>query len=436
MSATGIIDHVVRPHVATTEDAYLKTNNVGPSETYIPTQLPAGVASIVNGITQLFEARTMGDHCRVMPLLARNVVWDAPPFLLSRKGSVRVSSYLFKFVGRQRFVPSLVEVRRVGLNRHLIEVSGTLELFLLRSWLLPATMLLPEVLPIRSTIRIGVNGDININGVVELVAVKWHNLPGLPNFLRAYNGLVFGTVPHLLEPIWSYMPEFIGDDFYKRKRERAFSARHPHSNMPVVDAAKDLVQDTANGVMDYGVDTVHNMWDGFTYLYTNFLEALGFSLGRARAYTATAADLASNVAATTYNTAANIASTATGVAVGTAQKTYETAAGVAGYAYDTAAHTANKTYDAAATTAAKTYDTAANVAARAQETATGAAQGAYEAGTAAAGSAYETGRQTVDVGRAKVGSAAETASYKTQQAQDDFRKGYEIVSAQAAATGT
>lgn len=50
---------------------------------------------------------------------------------------------------------------------------------------------------------------------VELVAVKWHNLPSLPNFLRAGNGLAFGTVPHLLEPLWSYLPEFVGDDFYR-----------------------------------------------------------------------------------------------------------------------------------------------------------------------------------------------------------------------------
>jgi hypothetical protein len=47
------------------------------------------------------------------------------------------------------------------------------------------------------------------------VAVKWHNLPSLPNFVRAGNGLAFGTVPHLLEPLWSYLPEFIGDDFYR-----------------------------------------------------------------------------------------------------------------------------------------------------------------------------------------------------------------------------
>lgn len=49
---------------------------------------------------------------------------------------------------------------------------------------------------------------------VCLVRVQ-HNLPSLPNFIRAFNGTVYGNVPHLLEPIWSYLPEFIGDDFYR-----------------------------------------------------------------------------------------------------------------------------------------------------------------------------------------------------------------------------
>lgn len=33
--------------------------------------------------------------------------------------------------------------------------------------------------------------------------------------MRAINGTVYGNIPHLLEPIWSYLPEFIGDDFYR-----------------------------------------------------------------------------------------------------------------------------------------------------------------------------------------------------------------------------
>lgn len=52
----------------------------------------------------------MGEHCTPMPILSKHVVWDAPPFLLSRKGSVRVSAYLFKFIASQRFIPSLVQV--------------------------------------------------------------------------------------------------------------------------------------------------------------------------------------------------------------------------------------------------------------------------------------------------------------------------------------
>jgi len=81
MSATGIIDHVVRPHVATTEDKYLREPSTG-VESYLPGTMPPAVARIVNAMLYLFEARTMAEHCRPMPLMAKEVVWDAPPFLL------------------------------------------------------------------------------------------------------------------------------------------------------------------------------------------------------------------------------------------------------------------------------------------------------------------------------------------------------------------
>lgn len=64
------------------------------------------------------------------------------------------------------------QVRRVGLDNHLLEVSGTLEVFPRRTILLPATLLLPEVIPIRATLQIGVDGPLD-TGAVELVVAKW-----------------------------------------------------------------------------------------------------------------------------------------------------------------------------------------------------------------------------------------------------------------------
>lgn len=81
MSATGIIDHVVRPHVAVTEDKYLR-QPASATESFLPSNMPMGVARIVTNILALFEARTMAEHCRPMPIMSRDVVWDAPPFLL------------------------------------------------------------------------------------------------------------------------------------------------------------------------------------------------------------------------------------------------------------------------------------------------------------------------------------------------------------------
>ena len=34
-----------------------------------------------------------------------------------------------------------------------------------------------------------------------------------------------------------------------------FTSRHPNSNLPLLDAAKDAVSDTATGVMDFGVSS-------------------------------------------------------------------------------------------------------------------------------------------------------------------------------------
>jgi hypothetical protein len=67
---------------------------------------------------------------------------------------------------------SCAQVRRVGLDSNLLEVSGTLEVFPRRTILVPATLLLPEVIPIRATLQIGVDGPLE-SGAVELVVAKW-----------------------------------------------------------------------------------------------------------------------------------------------------------------------------------------------------------------------------------------------------------------------
>ena len=54
---------------------------------------------------------------------------------------------------------------------------------------------------------------------IELIDGKWHNLPSLPNFIREFNGMMMGTLPRLTEPLWGWTVEFVGDDYYKMKRE-------------------------------------------------------------------------------------------------------------------------------------------------------------------------------------------------------------------------
>lgn len=60
---------------------------------------------------------------------------------------------------------------------------------------------------------------------------------GLVHWLHAEHGCVLSTLS------------------CRRRREATFSTRHPDSRVPLIDAAKDVVTDTATGVMDYGVSS-------------------------------------------------------------------------------------------------------------------------------------------------------------------------------------
>lgn len=177
----------------------------------------------------------------------------------------------------------------------------------------------------------------------------------------------------------------------RRRREATFATCHPDSKVPLLDAAKDVVTDTATGVMDYGVSsgetrhaqpvsvspvvcvcvcvlgcralkpalvqtlivcselnmplhvglltlhlalalrwhtsltkciacfvtapmfscfTVTNMRDAAGYIFHSFMEAAGFTVGRARAYTGAAANLASSVSTSLLGLAGDTVSTA------------------------------------------------------------------------------------------------------------------------------
>jgi hypothetical protein len=56
----------------------------------------------------------MHQHCQHMGALDKDVVWDAPPILLGRKGYLRCAAYLAKTIAHMELEPSLV---RVGSGR-------------------------------------------------------------------------------------------------------------------------------------------------------------------------------------------------------------------------------------------------------------------------------------------------------------------------------
>lgn len=220
MAATGPIDHILRPKVAATEDSYGGGRSLpSAAASYTPDNMPAGVARIVDGARKIFEVRTMQEHEDVTRgMLEKDVIWDAPPILTSDRDDLRVAAYLAKSIAYLTLYPRLIQVLPLGNDRTIVEVHGICSVFPKRSWLVPISLVLPKEVPIMATIRLGVKGPLEV-GKIEVIDGKWHNLPCLPNFIRSFNGFMMGTLPHWTEGLWGWTTEFVGDDYYSKKRE-------------------------------------------------------------------------------------------------------------------------------------------------------------------------------------------------------------------------
>eukprot|EP00879_Flechtneria_rotunda_P001443 GHRR01001596.1.p1 GENE.GHRR01001596.1~~GHRR01001596.1.p1 ORF type:complete len:233 (+),score=60.18 GHRR01001596.1:294-992(+) len=220
MAATGPVDHIVRPQIAQTEEQFVgRDKPTSTQSVYTYDDMPIGVARIVNGAIRLFQVRTMQEHVDLIKdVLARDVVWDAPPIMTDNSDDLRVAAYLAKSIAYLTLEPAIVKVMPITHNRAVVEIDGTCKVLPKRTWLFPASLLLPREIPIRATIKLGVRGSLE-TGKIELIDGKWHNLPSFPNFIRGINGLAMGSIPRLLEPAWSHTVKFVGDDYYERKRE-------------------------------------------------------------------------------------------------------------------------------------------------------------------------------------------------------------------------
>eukprot|EP00882_Tetradesmus_deserticola_P001620 GHRQ01001746.1.p1 GENE.GHRQ01001746.1~~GHRQ01001746.1.p1 ORF type:complete len:234 (+),score=98.83 GHRQ01001746.1:159-860(+) len=219
MAATGPINDLIAPEASATEKKFAAGHSLPSSSArFTPDNMPAGVARIVNGARKLFEVRTMQEHVDLMNgLLARDVTYDAPPILINNREDMRVAVYLAKSIATLTLQPALVSVQPLGNGRTIVDVQGSAYVMPKRSWLVPLSLLLPASICIRATIRLGVRGPLE-TGRIELIDGQWHNLPRFPTLIREFNGIMMGSLPHLTEPLWSLGLEFVGDDYYKRRR--------------------------------------------------------------------------------------------------------------------------------------------------------------------------------------------------------------------------
>jgi hypothetical protein len=406
----------------TSSDAHTVSYPSGGSaiRTLSPGNLDAGTERIMLGFRQLFRARTMQEHCDVMGLFARDMVWDAPPILLGRKGHMRVAAYLAKFVASLDVIPDAIKVHALPDGRHVVEVIGVYAVYPKRTWLVWPTLLAPRVLPLKATVKLGVNGPLE-SGQIELLWGRIHNAPVLPSFVRAYNGLMMGVVPHVFEPVWGWAADVWGDSFYSKKRHGQWKARHPDSS-GLVDRTVDTISDLSENTIDYSADVVKGV-QGYIYYFFDL------AMGAAR----TAADTGAKAAGTVVGVAGAAtqgALNAAGTVVNTAEKVagtaYNVGAGAAGAVYGGAAAVGNTVYDTAAPIAAGAVNTASNVANSAVETAAGVANQAKDTAAYAADRAVDAAQQGYD-------ATKQTASYAADRAYGAAQQAYDVTNQTAAA---
>lgn len=78
--------------------------------------VPAGlIASSICVCRYAPQVRLMQDHVDAMTPLDKDVLWDAPPILLTGKESMRVCMYLAKSIAFLSLEPELIHVGQASL---------------------------------------------------------------------------------------------------------------------------------------------------------------------------------------------------------------------------------------------------------------------------------------------------------------------------------
>eukprot|EP00878_Enallax_costatus_P000136 GHUV01000177.1.p1 GENE.GHUV01000177.1~~GHUV01000177.1.p1 ORF type:complete len:376 (+),score=115.02 GHUV01000177.1:645-1772(+) len=217
--------------------------------------IDAGKAKrVVNGVIRLFEAKTSVQHREAVEIFNQNLLWDGPPIRLSNKGHLRLATYLFKYFAHVRIIPTSVIISEPSVGKNLIEVDAVAVSYPHRVWWIPATLLLPREVAKNVHFKIGVDGDLD-DGPVELFIGRLTNWPPFViTPIRSLNGILMGAIPHAFETPLGYVFDFMdGGDYYARKRNAQFKARHPDSTNPTWDWIQDLAYDIPNWAKEQAV---------------------------------------------------------------------------------------------------------------------------------------------------------------------------------------
>jgi len=178
----------------------------------LPNELGPEEQQVVAALKQIVTCRTMADHYKAFANVAENIKWDAPPVLLRGREAMRCMVYLAKFAATLDF--DLLAAKKEILDARTSRLW--LEVIVYVRPLFPLNLTLPNEIPIRADVCIGVvkspNEPAGSFGAISLLYGRWHNWPIIPTPFRFLSGLTMGYATKLTEGLWSKSLPLFGDN--------------------------------------------------------------------------------------------------------------------------------------------------------------------------------------------------------------------------------
>lgn len=198
------------------------TTNVGMEGKWMMEQhMSAQDKSAMDILNRMLMTKSMLDNNKVFNTdVEMNVIWDGPPAFISGRDNVRVMLYMVKnMLAHFHFEPIAFQRVEVDQQHYNLHIEGIFHVHPNRPFW-PMTWMMPEDIPVRASACLGVT-TIPGSDHVRIYSLKGrpHNIPIIPQFMRATWGMIISTMLKMTEGMWTQIMPLFGDTSLRPKSE-------------------------------------------------------------------------------------------------------------------------------------------------------------------------------------------------------------------------